>query len=600
MSAKDIRDRLQLLRKSMAEDAVTAYLIYTGDFHNSEYVNDYFKVREFFSGFTGSNGTLLVMTGEAGLWTDGRYFVQAERELEGSGITLYRSGEEKVPTIMEFLEEKLSEKDILAIDGRVVQASLGKKLKKIGKKKGFKLYYKKDYSEGIFVRPPFPVSKAELLSEELTGENVSTKINRVLEKTRKAGADAVFISKLDDIMWLFNIRGDDVDYNPVLMSYAYLSGDRKVLFLQKEAVTEELRAGMAASSVEIADYWEAEAFLSDREKDQGALLMDPCDSSYLFYKIAKKQGKVIFEDNPTAALKAVKNPVEISHMRDIYRKDSVALTKFIYRLLKEMEEENPSIELTENGAADLLLHFRQQIPEFRGLSFSTISAYGANAAMMHYEPSAERPVDLKKEHLLLVDSGGQYFGGTTDVTRTIVLGPISEEERKAFTLTAVSMLHLLNAVFFYGCTGRNLDILARRRMWEQGMDYKCGTGHGIGYILNVHEGPQNIRWKAAENEAVLEEGMALSDEPGVYRKDEFGIRTENILLVQKAFHTEDGQFMKFENLTLVPIDDKGIDRTIMTDEEISQYLAYQTQVCEALSPYLTEEENHWLRTYAGI
>lgn len=596
MSAEEIRSRLKKLRQNMKEAGVTAYYINTADFHNSEYVNDYFKVREFFSGFTGSNGSLVVMNDEAGLWTDGRYFVQAEKEIEGTGITLYRMGEEGVPTIQEFIAEKLHEGDVFGFDGRTVTAAAGKGFKKIAKKNGFKLSIKEDLSEGIFERPDFPVSVAEVLPTELVGESVASKLKRLREKLEKEGAGSILLTSLDDIMWLFNIRGNDVQYNPVLMSYAYITLDKAILFVQKKAATMELRSVMDNAGVMLSDYGFIRKFLKNVLFDSGAVMLDLNQVNYSCYKQIKKRAEVIARRNPTEEMKAVKNPVELANMRKIYLKDSVALTKFIREVVTKVGKE----PMTEMSASDRLEEYRREIPEFRDLSFTTISAYGANAAMMHYQPSHEREVELKAEHMLLVDSGAQYNGGTTDVTRTIVLGELTDEEKHDFTLTAISMLRLLNAKFLYGCTGRNLDILARERMWNEGMDYKCGTGHGVGYILNVHEGPQGIRWKALENEAVLEAGMDISDEPGVYKAGKFGIRTENILVVKQGAHTADGQFMEFENLTIVPIDDKGIDRSIMTENELAQYISFQTFVYNTLKPYLSQEEAEWLKEYSGI
>ncbi len=591
-----IKTRLESLRKIMKENGVSAYYINTADFHNSEYVSEYFKVREYFSGFTGSNGSLVIMQEEAGLWTDGRYFVQAEKELSGSGIDLYKMGEEGVPTIEEFIEKKLGNGDIFAFDGRTVTAARGKVFRKIAKKKGFSLEVKNDLTEEIFERPAFPLSKAEVLSNELAGETALSKIKRLRERLKKEGAASIFITSLDDIMWLFNIRGNDVEFNPVLMSYAYISMESAYLFIQKGSVTDELKDAMDKAAVLIKDYDDVNKFLKNEDFSKGDVLLDPNQVNYISYKRIKKNAEVIEMRNPTTEMKAVKNETEKANMRKIYLKDSVQLTRFI----REITENIGKVPMTEMSVSDRLEEYRREIPEFRDLSFTTISAYGANAAMMHYAPSDENPVEIKAEHMLLIDSGGQYNGGTTDVTRTIVMGELTEEEKKCFTLTACSMLNLLNVKFLYGCTGRNLDIIARERMWNEGMDYKCGTGHGVGYILNVHEGPQNIRWKAVENEAVLEEGMDVSDEPGVYKAGKFGIRTENILLVKKGVHTDDGQFMEFENLTMVPIDDRGIDRSIMSERELSYYIAYQTAVCAALKDSLSEDEYNWVRKYAGI
>ena len=330
---------------------------------------------------------------------------------------------------------------------------------------------------------------------------------------------------------------------------------------------------------------------------RGRVLVDKEQLSYSLYKlIEKKCKKLIAAENPTTEMKAVKNEREIEKMKDIYFKDSLALTRFI----KEVSTSVGEKEWTEYSAAERLEEYRREIAEFRSLSFDTISAYGANAAMMHYKPSEDRPVRLEKKGMLLVDSGGQYNGGTTDVTRTIVLGEIDEEERKAYTLTAIGMLKLLNTVFLKGCTGVNVDIQARGRLWKEGIDYKCGTGHGVGYILNVHEGPHGIRWRATKRDAQLKEGMDVTNEPGVYREGRFGVRIENVMLVVKDRKTDDGEFLRFENLTFAPIDDKGIDRSLMNSEELEQYLAFQRSVYDKLSPLMNEEEREWLKAYAGL
>ncbi len=593
----EVKERLAMLRAAMKEAGVDAYFIGTSDYHGSEYVSDYFKVREYFSGFTGSMGDLVVLAGEAGLWTDGRYFVQAEEELAHSGITLYRIGEEGVPRVEEFLESRLTKGEVLGFDGRTVTAAFGRKLREIGKKKGFSLSYKKDLSRGIFLRPDFPASKAEILPLSIAGEETKDKLARLREKIREAGAGSLFLSKLDDIAWLFNLRGGDVKNNPVLMAYAFVTSGSASVFLQKEAVTEELKEYAIEQGIDLVRYDEVKSFLKRSPYVCGKILFDPASVSFSDYRLLRRRSdKLIRGASPVSALKAVKNPTEIENMRRIFLNDSLALTRFIKALTESIGER----EYTEYSAAELLLGFRQEIPEFRELSFDTISAYGANAAMMHYMPDEEHSAPLRPEGMLLVDSGGQYMGGTTDVTRTLVLGNLSAEEKEAYTLTAVSMLRLQGTVFLYGCSGRNLDIMAREPMWQRGLDYKCGTGHGVGYILNVHEGPQAFRWRKGETEAVLEEGMVITDEPGVYAAGKFGVRIENVLLVKKDRKTPDGQFMCFEPLTFVPIDHRGIDRTLMSKGGLARYLAYQRAVAKALSPYLSDQEMQWLRAYAGI
>ncbi|MBO6149043.1 MAG: aminopeptidase P family protein [Lachnospiraceae bacterium] len=659
----EVRERLAAVRRKMKENGLTAYYVNDSDFHLSEYVGDYFKVREFLSGFTGSNGIILIMSDMAGLWTDGRYFVQAERELEGSGISLFKMGEEGVPTVLEFLEEKLGAGDALGYDGRTVSAAFGKKLKKLSKKKGFKINPGLDLSEGIFDRPPLPSGRAFVLGKELSGETVSEKLEKLRSKLNKEGADALFLSSLDDIMWLFNIRGADIAFNPVALSHAFISVDRAVLFIQEGAVNGELREAMAEAGVDIAPYLETELRLifyiyeteylvdikrkggkkpkKEHKKIEGKksgislgkekggrsgkkgrirILADKEKVSYSLYRTLKKHAKVHFRRNITEEMKAVKNEVEIGHIKKAYFEDSLALTRFIHYFLTDREKplpantdqgeglqggrkaegQKPRKKWTEWDISEKLEEYRKGIDGYLGPSFTTISAYGPNAAMMHYEPSKDNPVEIGDEGMLLIDSGGQYMGGTTDVTRTLILGGISAEERHAFTRAACGMLSLLNAKFLKGCTGRNLDILARAGLWNEGMDYKCGTGHGIGYMLNVHEGPQGIRWKQTENEAALEAGMLISDEPGVYRAGKYGIRTENVLLVRDDMKTEDGQFLSFENLTIVPIDHRGMDLEEMSAAEVKQYREYQGAVYEGLSPYLNEDEKEWLKEYAGL
>ena len=592
-----ICERLGALREAMKREKVDVYYINTADFHNSEYVSDYFKVREFFSGFTGSAGDLIVSAKEAGLWTDGRYFGQAERELAGSGIKLFKLGEPGVLRPEAYLKSTLKASEVLGFDGRCVSAAFGKKLKAAAKEKKAKLCFKKDLSKGIFKRPELKASSAELLSEALSGESTGHKLKRVRARMKKAGADSFLLTKTDDIMWLFNIRGDDIPCNPVLLSYAFITKSGADLFLQKVSMSRELKVMCAKENITLHDYKALKDFLKKAPAVKGAVLLDENQVSYSLYKlIRKKCRRIVSAENPTTELKAVKNECERRNMREVYLKDSLALTRFIREVSTTVGER----EWTEYSASERLEEYRAQIPEFRSLSFDTISAYGANAAMMHYKPSREKEVRLEARGMLLVDSGGQYNGGTTDVTRTIVLGDIGEEEKRAYTFTAIGMLKLLNTVFLKGCTGVNVDIQARGRLWREGIDYKCGTGHGVGYILNVHEGPHGIRWRNTGKDAQLKVGMDVTNEPGVYREGKFGVRIENVMLVMSDQTTGDGEFLKFENLTFVPIDDRGIDRSLMNSEELEQYLAFQKAVYDKLSPLMNSAEKKWLKKYAGI
>ncbi len=593
MENKVIQNRLVQLREEMKSAGVDFYLLPTADFHNSEYVHAFFKAREYFSGFTGSNGTLVVWQEGAGLWTDGRYFVQAERELKGTGIELYKMLQEGVPTIKEFLTRKMQEGQALGFDGRVVPTATGLELEKALAEKGVTIQYQCDLAGEVWAdRPTLPAGEVWVVPKEVAGESFEEKLDKVKASMSKKGADGFFLSKLDDIMWLLNIRGCDVECNPVALSYFYVSEEEAVLFIQSRALPKEVKEYLKKKRIRVEEYATVQNFL-ERLPVKQCVLVDRRYCSYAFYKLLQEGREIVDEKNPTELLKAVKNHIELSNMREIYLKDSLVVTKFIYWLKNNIGKQ----EITEITAADYLESLRREIPEFLDLSFPTISAYNANAAMMHYEATEKNHAILKPEGLLLVDSGGQYMGGTTDVTRTIVLGPVSEEMKKHYTLTAAGMLQMTHAKWLYGCTGRNLDILARQPLWDIGMDYQCGTGHGVGYILNVHEGPQNLRWRFTEGmaEAVLEEGMDVTNEPGVYIPGSHGIRIENVLVVRKAEKNEYGQFMCFDTLTYVPIDLEAIEISFLTETQRRYLNEYQHAVYEKLSPYLSEEECEWLK-----
>lgn len=588
-----IQDRLTLLRRAMAENGIDFYMMPTADFHNSEYVNDYFKVREYFSNFSGSNGTLLVWQEGAGLWTDGRYFIQAENELAGTTIKLFRMLDEGVPTIEEFLKEQMKEGQTLGFDGRVISVQNGKKYEKTLEDKKIVFTYEKDLAESIWTdRPAFPAGKVTVLEETIAGKSVEEKLSEVREKLKEEGAKCFLLSKLDDLMWLFNIRGCDVECNPVAMSYAYLTETEAVLFIQDRALDDTVKQYFKAHGIRIREYSDVMAFLKGLDGGQ-KILVDDRNCSYAIYKILSENQTLIEKKNPTELLKAIKNPVELENMKKVYLQDSVAVTKFIYWLKTHIGKE----EITEITAADHLEQLRRQIPGFLDLSFPTIAGYNANAAMMHYSATPESYAVLKPEGMLLVDSGGQYLGGTTDVTRTIVLGPVSDEMKKHYTLVAAGMLQMTNTKWIHGCTGRNLDIMARQPLWEIGLDYKCGTGHGVGYILNVHEGPQNLRWRFTDGmvEAVIEAGMDVTNEPGVYIEGSHGIRIENVMVACNGEKNEYGQFMYFDTMTYAPIDLEAIDVAYLTETQRRYLNDYHRQVREKVSPYLTDEEQEWLK-----
>ncbi len=580
--------RLTCLRRLMQEKNIDFYIVPTADFHNSEYVHDYFKCREFMSGFTGSNGTLVVSAGEACLWTDGRYFIQAEKELAGSGIILMKMNEPGVPKIPEYLKEHMKVGQILGFDGRCMDASKLMEFQEMLPDISYKM--EEDLVDLLWEdRPAMPAAALFLIPDDIAGLSVGEKLGKVREKLGEGRS--LFLSKLDDIMWLYNIRGNDIACNPVALSYSYISGEEAILFLQERADKSAVLPALEAAGVKVCAYEEVFAYLKKLPAQK--ILLDQDNISAIVANILASKCDITYDINPTGMLKAMKNPVEIQNIQKYYLLDSVAHTKFIYWIKNHPDKKS----LTELSAGAELDAFRAEVPGFIEYSFPTISAYQANAAMMHYEATEESYAKLSEEGFYLVDSGGQYMGATTDVTRTISLGTLTEAQKKHYTLTACGMLDLADAKWLYGCTGRNLDIMARIRLWREGIDYKCGTGHGIGYILNVHEGPQNIRWKYTEHmpEVVLEPGMLVSDEPGVYLEGQYGIRIENILLAQNAENNSDGQFMNFVNLTFVPLDRAALDTAFMNSDDLERVNRYQQSVYDAVSPYLNEEERKWLK-----
>ena len=587
------KERITALRSLMKENHIDYYFVTTSDYHNSEYVDDYFKAREYMSGFTGSNGDLLIGANFAGLWTDGRYFIQAERELEGSGILLFRMGEEGVCGITEYLTEHIEQGQTLAFDGRCVSIQMGKRLEKAVEKKEAHILYEVDYIERLWKnRPSRRASQAFLLPHELCGKNQKEKLELVRTKMEKLDCSSLVLNKLDDIMWLFNLRGGDVECNPVALAYSIITQKDCFLFLQKAALTDKVKEELAASSVVLKDY---DRFNEELEQIpwEGRVLLDKENSNYSIYKLVEKKAEVVLGTNPTQKLKAIKNEVELEQMKRVYLLDSLVVCRF----MRWLKENVGKIPMTELSAARYMDQLRRDTEGFLDLSFPTICAYRENAAMMHYQATTKQDKEIQAEGMLLIDSGGQYMGGTTDVTRTYCLGEVTAEMKDHYTAVVVGMLRLLNGKFLYGCTGRNLDILARGPLWDMGIDYKCGTGHGIGYILNVHEGPQNIRWRFSEGmeEVILEEGMVLSNEPGVYKAGSHGIRIENIMAVKKGIKNEDGQFMEFEGLTYAPIDLQLINPDIMEKRDIQNLNRYHRQVYERIAPLMTEEEKNWLQ-----
>ena len=505
-------------------------------------------------------------------------------------------GENGVPTIGEYLKENVKDGMVIGFDGKVVTAAFGKKIENALSKIKITYAYKEDLTDSIWTdRPPFIKNEIIIPKEDIFGKSTPEKITEIRKQMEEADATSLILSKLDDIMWLFNIRGCDVKCNPVAYSFAIITMDDAYIFVGNEAVSRALLDKAAKEHFVVKSYDSFAGSLNTLDLGNKVWICEN-SSPYFVYK-SIPEDKLYIKQNPTELMKAVKNETELENIRKFYLLDSVAVTKFIFRMKKERETFGTEKQMTEYDALQIMDKLRKEIPGFLDTSFTTISAYGENAAMMHYEAKEDDCAVLKKEGMLLVDSGGQYFGATTDVTRTIALGPVTANMKLHFTKVMEGMLKLANAKFMYGCTGRNLDILARMPLWEMGIDYKCGTGHGVGYMLNVHEGPQNIRYRYVEGsiEAVLEEGMLVTDEPGVYIEGQYGIRTENVLLVRKDFENTDGQFMKFEMLTFVPIDLELIDTKHMDERSKDMLNGYHRQVYEKVGPYLTEEERNWLK-----
>ena len=591
-----IPERLTALREEMKRRSIDIYVVPTADFHESEYVGEHFKARKFITGFTGSAGTAVITLKEAGLWTDGRYFVQAEKQLEGSTVTLYRMAEEGVPAVEEFVKDKLPQGGCIGFDGRTVNGAWGEKFVAIAEEKKGSLFVGEDLINLIWTDRP-ELSKAPLfiLEEKYSGKSTAEKIKDVRAKMAEEGADVHILTSLCDIAWLLNIRGGDIQSVPVVLSYLVLTRDQCIWFLQEEVVDDTIRAYLKENHIETGPYDDIYTYVPTIP-ESAVVLMNKSSVNYRICSELNKNIQVINKPNPTELMKAVKNPVEVDNTRLAHVKDGVAVTKFMYWLKTNIGK----IPMTEISASDYLEARRREQENFIDLSFTTISAYGANAAMMHYSATPESNTELKPEGFLLVDSGGHYYEGTTDITRTFVLGTISDEMKQHFTAVCRSNMKLANAKFLYGACGLNLDILARGPLWDMGIDYKCGTGHGVGYILNVHEGPNGFRWKIVperHDSGVLEEGMITTDEPGVYLEGKYGIRTENELVCRKAEKNEYGQFMEFENITYAPIDLDGIDPEQMSPREKQMLNDYHKKVYEVLSPYMTEEENEWLKKY---
>ncbi len=571
-------EKLTALRTCMREHGVDVLLIPSDDYHQSEYVGEYFMSRAYVSGFTGSAGTLVITESDARLFTDGRYYIQAERQLEGSTITLMRSGSEGVPSPTEFVLSILKEGQTLAFDGKCVAAATAARLRK-KLPNGAKLRTDIDFPALIWRdRPALPCAGIWKLDEKYHGRAHSDKLSDVRKILGEKGCTALVLSSLCDIAWLYNLRGGDVKNTPVFLAYAIITRDADTLFVQKDAI-----GALTLDGVTIRDY--SEFFEALAELHNETVLVDHSAASEAIVA-ALSNNKLVDAQNPTVLLKAKKNEVELANLRRCHIADGLAVT----RLMLELKYGDRTFD--EITVDRFLYSLRREAAERVGVtmideSFGAICAFGANAAMMHYSASPESAAKIDRNApvpMLLVDSGGQYLEGPTDITRTFALGTIPEEIKLHYTLTAMGMLRLLNLVFLEGASGKAMDITCREPLWEHGIDYRCGTGHGVGYLLSVHEGPNRFHWRSGD--AVIEEGMVTTDEPGVYVEGSHGIRIENELCAVKAMHNEYGQFMKFENLTFCPIDLDAIDRSVMDESDVRRLNAYHKSVYDTLSPYL--------------
>ncbi len=578
---------LNNLREVMKKENVDYYIIPSGDSHQSEYVPEYYKGRAYVSGFTGSAGTLLVGIEESYLWTDGRYFIQAEKELNGSGIKLMKMNIPGYPSLIEWIKNNVKEGKTLAFDGSTISTNEYKNYKELSEKNGFNIKMDKDFLNEIWSdRPELSKEKIFIHDIKYCGRCTSEKLQEVRDEMKKLEGENYVIASLDDIAWLFNIRGNDIAYNPVALAYALISDNEAVLYIDEEKVANDDKRRLEAQGVTLKPYND---IYKDIKNVTESIIIDGDKVNGKLYYLISEDVKIIENLNITTSLKAVKNEVEIKNMEVSQVRDGVAMVKFI----KWLKENVGKINMTEISASDKLEEIRAKGEYFKGLSFNTIAGYKDHAAMMHYSATEESQYELNSEGMLLIDSGAQYLDGTTDITRTFILGSITEEEKRDFTLVLKSHIALATTIFLKGTNGCNLDAIARRPLWKYGMDYKCGTGHGVGFFLNVHEGPQGIRPFC--NTIALEPGMILTNEPGVYKENKHGIRTENTLLVTKAFKNDEmGEFYKFDTISYCPIDLEGVDVSLLDEEEREWLNNYHRTVYEKLSPYLTEEEKKFL------
>lgn len=588
MDKKIIKERINALRATFGKEGIAALIIPSTDAHMSEYVAPHWKAREWISGFTGSAGTVVVTCNKAGLWTDSRYFLQAARQLEGTGIELYKEMLPETPGIPAFLSDTLKPGDTVGIDGQVFSVEEALQLEKQLHQNGISVKNISDPMGAIWPdRPAILESPAFVHDLKYAGKTCREKLDSIRLKMKETNAEALLISSLDEIAWTLNIRGNDVHCNPVVVSYLIVEEHDACFFIEPRKVTKELANHLTGAGVSIHDYREINQFLHDIKAR--SILLNPAKTNYATYSAICPDCRIIEGASPVTLLKAIRNEREIDGIHAAMQRDGVALVKF----LKWLEEAVPAGNETEISVDRKLHEFRAAQPLYMGESFDTIAGYKEHGAIVHYEATPETDVPLKPEGFLLLDSGAQYLDGTTDITRTIALGELTEEEKTDYTLILKGHIDLAMAVFPEGTRGAQLDVLARMPIWQHHMNFLHGTGHGVGHFLNVHEGPQSIRMN--ENPVTLRPGMVTSNEPGVYKAGSHGIRTENLVLTVKDGEGMFGNYLKFETITLCPICKKGIIKEMLTTEETAWLDNYHQHVYEKLSPSLNEEEREWLK-----
>ena len=589
-----VPERLAALRKLMREKNIDVYVVPTADFHQSEYVGEHFKARKFITNFSGSAGTAVITLNDAKLWTDGRYFIQAAKQLEGTTVTLMKMFEPGVPSVNEYLEEILQAGQTLSFDGRVVSVGEGDEYAEIAKKKGAKVDYQEDLIDEIWTdRPPLSEEPAFFLEEKYTGESTASKLARIRKEMEEAGCDAHIVSTLDDTCWTLNIRGNDIEFFPLVLSYAIIKKDSFELYIDERKLDDNLKALLKKEGVNLHPY---NAIYEDvKQLPAGTTVMvDKAKLNYAIFNNIPASVHVVNKRNPAILMKALKNPVEIENIRKAQIKDSIAHLRF----MKWLKENVGKIRITELSASEKLDEFRKEMGNFIRDSFEPISSFGPHSAIVHYCSSPETDVEFKEGTLYLSDTGAGFYEGSTDLTRTFALGEVPQNMKDDFTLVAISNLQLGSAKFLQGCSGLTLDILARKPFWDRDMNFNHGTGHGVGYLLNIHEGPAGFRYKYRAGEVEeIQEGMIITDEPGLYIEGSHGIRLENELLARKGVKNEYGQFLYFEAITLVPFDLDAINPDMMSEENKKLLNDYHAKVYEVIAPHLNDDEKAFLKKY---